>query len=211
MKKTALAVALFAVTGIASAAPVTTGGVFNMYSQDGLDTSGIIGNGESPINVDATISGFVDQTAGTWGVASTAPFYGLTWTASGGSLITTAGNYVLNTSTGAVTAGSGPVANDGMIYFAVGAGQVAGAINFAWGSTSGIRVVNVWNVNPNGSLSAAAVPGMENGPFPGFNAAFNLTAPGLITSQVPVPAAAWLLGSGLLGLVSVARRRKVAA
>lgn len=29
-------------------------------------------------------------------------------------------------------------------------------------------------------------------------------------SQVPVPAAAWLLGSGLLGLVGVARRRKAA-
>lgn len=34
---------------------------------------------------------------------------------------------------------------------------------------------------------------------------------GVITSAVPVPAAAWLFGSGLLGLVGVARRKKAQA
>ena len=33
---------------------------------------------------------------------------------------------------------------------------------------------------------------------------------GLPTSEVPVPAAVWLFGSGLLGLAGVARRRKSA-
>ena len=50
---------------------------------------------------------------------------------------------------------------------------------------------------------------MENGPFPGFNAAFELTGAGLV-SAVPVPAAVWLFGSGLVGLAGVARRRKTA-
>ena len=43
--------------------------------------------------------------------------------------------------------------------------------------------------------------GMVDGPFVGFNANFNVSA-------VPVPAAAWLMGSGLLGLLGMARRKK---
>jgi hypothetical protein len=210
MKKTVLALAVAAAAGFAgaaSAAPVSTGGVFNMYSQNGLDQSVVL---TAPINVDTVITGFVDQTAGTWNVASTQLFYGLNWTASGGTLIQGAGSYVLDTATGNVSSAPlGAVAADGQIHFTVGANQIAGAINFAWGATTGIRVVNVWNINGNGSLTAAStagVPGMENGPFPGFNAAFNLTGPNLVT--VPVPAAVWLLGSGLVGLVGVARRRK---
>ena len=52
---------------------------------------------------------------------------------------------------------------------------------------------------------------MQSGPFQGFNANFDaqsLTVTGYEPSAVPVPAAVWLFGSGLLGLVGVARRRK---
>ena len=68
--------------------------------------------------------------------------------------------------------------------------------------------------NPSGTLplSDDGIGGspMVAGPFPGFNANFDITSIHVdnITSAVPVPAAVWLFGSGLLGLVGVARRKK---
>ncbi len=210
MTKIAAAAALALASSTAFAASVSTGGVFQMNVNGGLDQSGIAGGG-APVNTDATISGFVDQAAGTWGVSSATPFFGSIWTASNGQLITAAGSYSLDTTSGAVSSiGAPTTANDGTIQFTIGADQVAGTIDFAWGVTSGIRVVNVWNVNANGSLTTAIVPGMENGPFPGYNANFNLTGANLIT---PVPEAStygmMLAGLGLVGFA--VRRRKLMA
>jgi hypothetical protein len=47
------------------------------------------------------------------------------------------------------------------------------------------------------------IPMATGGPFGGFNANFNANM-----AVVPVPAAVWLFGSGLLGLVGIARRKK---
>jgi hypothetical protein len=49
-----------------------------------------------------------------------------------------------------------------------------------------------------------------NGPFPGFNANFNASMASTPDAVVPVPAAVWLFGSGLLSLVGIARRKKKA-
>ena len=52
---------------------------------------------------------------------------------------------------------------------------------------------------------------MDNGPFEGFNANFDITSITITSVEVgavPVPAAVWLFGSGLIGLAGVARRRK---
>lgn len=65
--------------------------------------------------------------------------------------------------------------------------------------------------NPDGSLGAPIVGGwdLKTNKFSGSAEALQglfLAEPS--PSAVPVPAAAWLLGSGLLGLVGVARRKK---
>lgn len=57
---------------------------------------------------------------------------------------------------------------------------------------------------------AAVVDVQPNTALPGsLNAAYYSVGTGFVVSAVPVPAAAWLLGSGLLGLIGVARRKAV--
>lgn len=219
MKKTALTLALVSAAGAANAFPAPISGQFSMYYQGGFDTAGVVSNMGTPIaSPDTAVNGWVDPQAGTWGVSSTTLFFGLNWTATGGTLYTSSGTYSLNTTTGVVSpVGSCVVANDGNQCFTVGAGQVAGAINFNWGNATNSRVVNVWNVGPSFpiscdpldpglcvysyNLAAVLAPEFESGAFQGFNVVFNFT-------PVPLPAAVWLLGSGLLGLAGVARRRR---
>jgi hypothetical protein len=83
----------------------------------------------------------------------------------------------------------------------------------SWNTTD-IGTVAV-GTNPSGTLPLIAdtIGGspMKAGPFPGFNANFDITSVTItsyVTSAVPVPAAVWLFGSGLLGLAGVARRKK---
>jgi hypothetical protein len=73
--------------------------------------------------------------------------------------------------------------------------------------SAGAPVKNqIWmlaSVDGNGD-GIMGIPMASGGPFAGFNANFNAT---LSPQPVPVPAAVWLFGSGLLSLVG-ARRRK---
>ena len=49
---------------------------------------------------------------------------------------------------------------------------------------------------------------MDNGPFIGFNFNFDMTTITVTNvSAVPAPAAVWLFGSGLIGLIGLARRK----
>jgi hypothetical protein len=61
------------------------------------------------------------------------------------------------------------------------------------------------STDPDGD-GVMGVPMAAGGPFGGFSANFNAS---LTATPVPIPAAAWLFGSGLLGLVGIVRRRKI--
>lgn len=78
-----------------------------------------------------------------------------------------------------------------------------------WNSTSGsIQEFNIGGfatVTPTGAnmWELDFTHEQLDGPFLGFTSVVNMQI-----SQVPVPAAVWLFGSGLIGLVGLARRKK---
>lgn len=228
MKKTTMAAAVamaLGVAGVANAAPVSiTSGTFAMTGSLGLDSGTLASS--NPVTgsvVDTTVVGNVDAAAGTWAVSSPTKFFGHYWTASNGQLVNTvnnggvvntvAGYYALDTGTGTLTKTATDTSDgstaDHIMSFQVGPNQVAGTIQFAWNGSTGIDVVEVWNTHADGSLTLAQTPGMENGPFGGSNAQFQLNGTGLV-SAVPAPASVWLFGGGMIGLMGLLRRGRKA-
>ena len=201
MKKTALAASLALALGASGAhAKVMTSGTFTMHSPGG-GTPGLFTDVTGSITPG-------DGSGGSWAVASTSPFFGFTWTAHDGTTFGP-GTYTFASVEG------GTYTN-----VVVGAGQVGGHILFDWNTTTNIDVINVWDVVGdtytstdvaadaiNGTVQPNGIRGLQmiDGAFPGFEANFDFVAP------IPVPAAVWLFGSGLVGLVGVARRRRRAA
>ena len=137
----------------------------------------------------------------------TGSFFGHTWVA----------DQVTGVMDNTAPAGSFAGDHDGAPYdFSAGianmaAGQVAVGTLFDWSTSVDIPVLAVFDcTSVPGTctgINDTAGGAMQTGPFAGATPAFNGT--GSLTA-VPVPAAAWLMGSGLLGLVGVARRRKAA-
>lgn len=210
----------------------TTGNNFTML--DG--TGGFVGGSN---NVSMTWDGTVftsssDYTgpggASNMTLSSKDPFFGQTWTAHSIQVFGP-GSYTFDPSLG------GGAAETGALNLTVAPGQLGAHMLFNWGTTSNIDVAVLWD--PNGVFGNNAaqqtltgttvwdsvsvdgngdgIPGISmpaGGPFAGFNANFNLqgiTPTAAPPAPVPVPAAVWLLGSGLMGLVGVARRNKTAA
>jgi hypothetical protein len=116
--------------------------------------------------------------------------------------------------TGEVITGGATPASDGLTFskysytLPVGPSPMA---TTTWNTTTIGGAACTLGCNPSGTLplSADSIGGspMPFGPFPGWNANFDIKTI-TITAPVPVPAAVWLFGSGLVGLVGVARRRR---
>lgn len=206
--KTILAVALAAASTGAMAVPVAWTGGFDMYDPEGTQMDA---NGSAAGNT-AYTTGVIDVAAGTYTLSSTSRFSGFFWTASGGTLYQP-GTYTINVNGDGADAPVGP----GTYTFTVAPGQLGGNINFAWGSTSGIDVLNVWNVSTAGGITTYTssdidtngIPGigMIDGPFPDFSANFNMQH----AAVVPEASTYGMMLAGL-GLVGFAvRRRKLMA
>jgi hypothetical protein len=149
LTKIAAGLGMVAAAASAHAAPVALTGTpsldglsgqgFSMYNGSGVLQDANSGG----VGKIANITGTIDTAAGTWAVSSTSQYAFKAWTASGGTLYNP-GTYTVNVNgDGASGAGAGDVT------FTVGAGQLGGNINFAWGTNSGIDVFNVWDVASN--------------------------------------------------------------
>jgi len=96
--------------------------------------------------------------------------------------------------------------------------QVAVGAYFNWNGNNGIAVLAVFDCTSGTACVGQTIGadgnmfgGMQTAPFAGSVPAFNGTGTlAAAPAAVPVPAAVWLFGSGLVGLAGVARRRKAA-
>jgi len=73
------------------------------------------------------------------------------------------------------------------------------------GKPAGNKIWMLATVDGNAD-TVMGIPMVAGGPFAGFNAGFNATMTPT-PKVIPVPAAVWLFGSGLLGLVGISRRK----
>jgi len=151
----------------------------------------------SAIAIDITAMNFGSTTAASGiadsddlGTTFSGTFFGNPWTATTQAAFTTVGANIW--------AGTSP--QGAWSYnFTLTAGQVAFGAYFDWSASASIPVIAIFN--DDGS-AGPGVP-MVVGPFPGQAPSWQGTV-----SAVPVPAAVWLFGSGLIGLAGFARRKK---
>jgi len=156
-------------------------------------------------------SGTIDTA--TIGDTFTGTFFAAPWTATTMSTYTAIGvplTYSGNSAFYDDPATTSVNEGDFSYNFTLTGGQVAFGTFFTWSVNPDIPVLAIIDCgagNPGDTCTGVGTP-MQIGPFPGQAPSFNG-----VVSAVPVPAAVWLFGSGLLGLVGVARvarRRKQA-
>jgi hypothetical protein len=186
MKRTAIAaaVALALGGGAVGSAEANTAGLTGVWTGTYLFTMTSPGGG--PVGGSGVAQNWTfNFDAGTVSISNTTAFYGSVWTAHNTTFTDNGTNY----------GGNGTTAN----------------MFFDWSVNTNIPVAEQWDVTSNGNTVGSTATAthtlaviLPSSPaFPGFHPAFDGTL-----TKVPVPAAVWLMGSGLVGLVGVGRRRR---
>ncbi|NOX09504.1 MAG: hypothetical protein GXP22_08475 [Gammaproteobacteria bacterium] len=162
----------------------------------------IYDNNGKPINdVDTNIIDIRDFDNGIWTLSSSTDFFGSPWVAYNGRVFDRAGRYQFNT-------------GNGYYNVQLNDGYTLGYILIDWAFSKDIDIVNIWDAAGNSiDIDGDGIAGlaMIDGPFSGKSVNFSVTAASQeknkITAFVDIPATTGLFGSGLIGLLSIARRR----
>lgn len=193
MKKTLIASALAVAIGATSVAEANTAGLTGTWS--GTYVFSMTSPGGNPVGSASAPQAWTwDFDAGAvTSITNTTTFFGSVWTAH---------DTTFN--------------DNGTDY-----GTTPAGVNmlFDWSASTNIPVTIAWDVTATGNAvgDTGAVTVVystitpASGDFPGFHPAFNGSlskVSGGTPPPIPVPAAAWLMGSGLIGLIGVARRRR---
>lgn len=194
MKKTLIAGAVALTMGVAANASASTFsiGVTNM-------TFG------SPTNA---VTGTLTGTEGAPSGMISGSYFFAPWTATAQAVFDTSGSHNW----------AGSSAQGAYDYnFTLASGQAAFGLYFNWNNNNEIAVLAIFDCGDGSTGSTCTGIGgtgpnggvpMQNGPFTGQDPSWQGSIVSGSISAVPVPAAVWLFGSGLMGLVGVARRRK---
>lgn len=183
--------------GTAQASTVPQSVSFCAYAPDGSPANFWTGS-----VCDETVTGHLDLASGAGTLQSAQDLLGVNWTVRDLTLYGP-GTYSWSFNG---TAGLGSGTSTFTYTFAVGETQIGATMLFDWSNTI-TGIVEVWDTTPEGSFyptdwDGDGIPGgmLIQGPFTGASFTFQ--------SAVPVPAAVWLFGSGLIGLLGVVRRRR---
>ena len=237
MKKTVLAAAVAGVLGCTAVAaqaslvqeynPYTyTGSNFTMISPSGSaigGTNNVTGSWNGTVYTSQSDVG----AAGNMTLSSTTKFDGYNWTAHNIQVFGQ-GTYTFTETNGAtqkMVVGAGQVGAHMLFDWGGGTSlslnigvvdvwNLNGTYTGNFDTGGGVVATDSWSGNNNHiwGLASTGGAGMVNGPFGGFKANFNVYNGTNVTAAapapVPLPAAVWLFGTGLLGLVGVSRRKR---